>query len=78
MVYFIFKSRYQFGKISKALSKKRLIKRRVLQGSILEPILFLIYINDVKHSPKKLSFYLFVEDGSLLLTSKTIKQKQNI
>ena len=69
---------YQFGKISNTSSKKRLIKRGVLQGSILEPIPFLIYINDIKNSSKKLNFYLFAEDGSLLLTGKTIKQKQKI
>lgn len=78
MVYFIFKSTYQSGKISNTSSKKRLIKRGVLQGSILEPIPFLIYINDIKNSSKKLNFYLFAEDGSLLLTGKTIKQKQKI
>lgn len=78
MVYFIFKSTYQFGKISNTSSKKRLIKRGVLQGSILEPIPFLIYINDIKNSSKKLNFYLLAEDGSLLLTGKTIKQKQKI
>ena len=78
MVYFTFKSRYQFGKISNTLSKKRLIKRGVLQGSMLDPILFLICINDIKNSSKKLNFYLFAEDDSLLLTGKTIKQKQKI
>ena len=78
MVYFTFKSRYQFGKISNTWSKKRLIKRGVLQGSMLDPILFLICINDIKNSSKKLNFYLFAEDDSLLLTGKTIKQKQKI
>ena len=78
MVYFTFKSRYQFGKISNTLSKKRLIKRGVLQGSMLDPILFLICINDIKNSSKKINFYLFAEDDSLLLTGKTIKQKQKI
>ena len=35
---------------------------------------FLIYINYIKNSSKKLDFYFFADGTSLLLTGKTIEQ----
>ena len=43
-------NRYQTVKISNTLSEKRLITCGVPQGSILGPILLLIYTNDIKNS----------------------------
>ena len=67
-------NRFQTAKINGKLSNKELITCGVPQGSILGPVLFLIYINDIKNSSNILNFFLFADDTSTYLTGNNAKK----
>ena len=67
-------NRKQYTVIDNAESSQSLIKCGVPQGSILGPILFLIYINDLNYISKLLHTIMFADDTNLFLTGKSLTE----
>ena len=57
--------RTQVVEVNGHISDKGLIKHGVPQGSILGPLLFLLYINDISQSSDILKFFLFADDTTV-------------
>ena len=69
-----FSNRKQFVEISKFKSELKMIKCGVPQGSILGPLLFLLFINDLCKVSKLLHCIMFADDTSLLCSHGDIKE----
>ena len=70
-------NRFQFVNISGVSSQTELITCGVPQGSIIGPLLFLIYINDIVSSSDLLSFILFADDTNLFYSSNSKLELMN-
>ena len=64
-------NRTQQTEINGVLSDTGIIKHGVPQGSVLGPLLFLLYINDISESSKVLKFFLFADDTTVYYSDKT-------
>ena len=62
--------RAQVTVVGNRSSNKSLITCGVPQASVLGPLLFLRYANDIYCSSKKLKFYLFADDTNILHSHK--------
>ena len=67
--------RSQSTQIGSTVSNKEEIDCGVLQGSVLGPLLFLIYVNDIYRCSQIFDFYLFADDTNLLYSDKDLKRE---
>ena len=63
----------QFTQIKDSESPLKTISHGVPQGSVLGPLLFLIFINDMHNSIEHCKMHRFADDTNLLLTDKSLK-----
>ena len=66
--------RNQFVNINNTYSSLRNISHGVPQGSVLGPLLFIIYINDLHQAIKFSKVHHFADDTNLLYINKSIKK----
>ena len=70
-------NRQQCVKINQSTSDSKTITCGVPQGSILEPLLFLININDIFLAAPKVSFHLFADDTCIFHSNKNYRKLED-
>ena len=65
--------RKQFVSINGENSELRELSCSVPEGSILEPLLFLIYINDLPNISNKLDIFLFADDRNIYYENESLR-----
>ena len=63
-------NRRQYVKIGNYSYNSKLIESGVLQGSILGPILFLVFINDLPNISDKFTTVLYADDTTISFSNK--------
>ena len=71
-------NRKQYTSVKNCDSRLNNIQHGVPQGSILGPLLFLLYINDLHHCSSLLSFILFADDTTILFSHSDYSSLVNI
>ena len=70
-------NRKQFVFFNNVSSDQLTLSCGILQGSVLGPLLFLLYVNDFNCCSKLLDFHLFADDSNLFYKHKNLLTLQN-
>ena len=62
-------NRYQYVKYNNSNSSMQEINCGVPQGLILDPLLYLLYVNDMDNGSRLLQFILFADDTNILYSN---------
>ena len=71
-------NRSQFVQIHEVKSDTQKLKCGVPQGSILGPLLFIIYVNDMCNISDKLKFILFADGTSVFMSNSDLHTLQDV
>ena len=71
-------SRKQFVSSDGFISQLMTIKCDVTQGSILGPLLFILYVNDICNVSNRLNLILYTDDTSVFMSNTDIEVLQQI
>ena len=66
-------NRTQTTEINSYISDKEVVNCGVPQRSVLGPLLFLLYVNDIQHCSRKLKFFLFAGGTNVLYSHENLK-----
>ena len=73
-----FTCRRQFVQINQTCSSTQTINCGVPQGSILGPLFFILYINDLPRASKLSELLLFADDTSIFFSHSNLKYLENV
>ena len=71
-------NRKQFVQFNNVNSSENIIKCGIPQGSILGPLLFILYINDISNASNLLRFILFSDDTNVYYSGKNTSDVNNV
>ena len=69
-------NRTQYVNVNGSNSTTKNLKFGVPQGSILGPLLFIIYINDLPNSARDAHFIMYADDANIIITGANISEIQ--